>query len=157
MQDLGLPPGFTSGTTISRGINAAGDIVGDFQDQDVDIGLLWKSDGTLVELNSLPDNEGTTAYAINDLNQVVGAARSAAVVVNGIAERLAWIWQNGDMQDLNTLIDPSDPLKPYVQFTSATSINDAGQIAALGFDSRTGTCARRCPVETYLLVPSSGP
>ena len=42
------------------------------------------------------------------------------------------------MQDLNALIDPTDPLKPYVLLTGAIAVNDSSQILADGYDSRTG-------------------
>jgi hypothetical protein len=41
------------------------------------------------------------------------------------------------MNDLNTLIVASDPLKPYVTLTSAVGINDSLLILANGVDSRT--------------------
>ncbi len=40
------------------------------------------------------------------------------------------------MRDLNSLIDPGDPLRPYVTLWDATAINCAGDIAAWGSDSR---------------------
>jgi hypothetical protein len=42
------------------------------------------------------------------------------------------------MQDVNELIDPADPLKPYVTLTRGDFINDRGDILAYGNDSRTG-------------------
>ena len=41
------------------------------------------------------------------------------------------------MNDLNTLISATDPLKPYVTLTSAVGINDSLLILANGVDSRT--------------------
>ena len=48
----------------------------------------------------------------------------------------AFLWKNDGkgMRDLNDLIDPADPLKPYVVLTKAVDINDAGDIVAEGFD-----------------------
>ena len=37
-----------------------------------------------------------------------------------------------------TCIDPTDPSKPYITLTSGDFINDRGDIAAEGTDSRTG-------------------
>jgi len=42
------------------------------------------------------------------------------------------------MQDLNKLIDPTDPLKPYITLTSGDFINDRSDILAEGIDSRKG-------------------
>jgi PEP-CTERM motif len=39
-------------------------------------------------------------------------------------------------RDLNDLIDPADPLRPYVNLFEGADINDRGQILAHGFDSR---------------------
>ncbi len=52
----------------------------------------------------------------------------------------AFLWRNDGtkIQDLNKLIDPTDPLKPYVTLTSGDFINDSGDIVAEGTDSRTG-------------------
>ena len=36
------------------------------------------------------------------------------------------------MLDLNALIDPADPLQPYVSLFEGVDINDLGQILAMG-------------------------
>jgi hypothetical protein len=54
------------------------------------------------------------------------------------------------MFDLNSLIDPYDPLFGYVQLTQANSINDLGQIAVHGFNRAAGTQTY------YLLTPVTG-
>lgn len=50
------------------------------------------------------------------------------------------MWRNDGTatQDLNQLIDPKDPLKPYITLTDGRFINASGDIAAYGLDSRTG-------------------
>jgi hypothetical protein len=50
--------------------------------------------------------------------------------------------------DLNTLVDPTDALAPYVTLQEATAINDSGWIVANGVDSRGGNFA-------YLLTPET--
>ena len=40
------------------------------------------------------------------------------------------------MHDLNELIDPADPLRPYVTLHFGNDINDLGQVLAQGYDSR---------------------
>ncbi len=42
------------------------------------------------------------------------------------------------MRDLNGLIDPTDPLQPFVILREGVDINDLGQIAANGSVNRTG-------------------
>jgi Abnormal spindle-like microcephaly-assoc'd, ASPM-SPD-2-Hydin len=46
------------------------------------------------------------------------------------------------MQDLNKLIDPTDPLKPYITLTVGEIIDGLGDIVADGTDSRTVTSTR---------------
>jgi hypothetical protein len=42
------------------------------------------------------------------------------------------------MLDLNELIDPGDPLQPYIELTIAYDINNDGAIVAVGRNSLTG-------------------
>jgi hypothetical protein len=52
----------------------------------------------------------------------------------------AFLWRNDgtSIQDLNALIDPTDPLKPNISLTNGDFINDFGDVVAEGTDSRTG-------------------
>ena len=72
-------------------------------------------------------------YAINASGQVTGCVLTA-----GDAAQHAFLWDGTTMQDLNALIDPADPLQPFVTLVEGVDINDRGQILANGFDSRTG-------------------
>lgn len=49
--------------------------------------------------------------------------------------------------DLNTLIDPTDPSKPFVVLNEAIGVNELGQIAANGGDSRNSR------INGFLLTP----
>ena len=53
--------------------------------------------------------------------------------------------------DLNTLINPSDPLAQYVTLIQGEAINDSGVILANGIDSRTGQ------TQAYIVTPNTGP
>ncbi|HKU88419.1 MAG TPA: hypothetical protein VJP84_01405 [Steroidobacteraceae bacterium] len=64
---------------------------------------------------------------------------------------IATVWDNGQVADLNTLIHPDDPLRAFVSLTTATLINDRGEIAARGTDSRT------VGLSYYFLKPVRGP
>jgi probable HAF family extracellular repeat protein len=66
-------------------------------------------------------------YAINASGFVVGDG------VNGLAHAFLY---NGTTIDLNTLVQSTDPLKPYVTLTDARGINDNGLIVVNGVDSR---------------------
>lgn len=61
----------------------------------------------------------------------------------------ALLWQDGAVYDLNTLIAPDDPLKPYALLLPGSGINLHGQIAVTGQDSRIPGN----PFITFLLTP----
>jgi probable HAF family extracellular repeat protein len=83
---------------------------------------------------------GTMSYArgVNSLGQVTGVAFLAG---NKIYHAFLWRNDGTKIQDLNNLIDPTDPLKRYVTVTDADVINDYGDILTLGTDNRTGISA----------------
>jgi len=74
--------------------------------------------------------------------------------VTGLASTIdeaghAFLW-DGMMQDLNALIDPADPLQPFVTLGIGVDINSLGQILTTnGFDSRTFES------HAYLVTPVS--
>ena len=81
---------------------------------------------------------GGTHSQANDINasgQVTGDANLTGDTVSH-----AFLWRNDGtkIQDLNKLIDPTDPLKPYITLTHGRFINDPGNILAEGTDSLTG-------------------
>ena len=98
--------------------------------------FVWMNDGT--PMKDLGTFGGADSYAtdINASGQVTGTAYLA-----GNAVYRAFLWRNDGtkIHDLNTLIDPTDPLKPYVTLTNGYFINDRGDILAHGVDSRMGT------------------
>jgi probable HAF family extracellular repeat protein len=77
----------------------------------------------MTNLGTLPGDTNAEAYGINVANQVVGQSGD----VDGIGGR-AFIYSNGTMTDLNTLIDPSSG---WV-LNAARAINDDGQITGYG-------------------------
>ena len=91
------------------------------------------------------------AWDINNGGQIVGS--STLTLDGGI---IAVIWDNGQIVDLNSFLDIS--LKQEGWFlTSATSINDSGQILAQMFNHqlREGRQALLTPVpepETYAML-----
>ncbi len=93
----------------------------------------WQSLGTL----------GSTsggALAVNDNGAIVG---SSALAGNA-SQTHAFLYQNGTMTDLNSLL----PLSyAGITLVDATSINDLGQIVAFGQSSPNG------PLQDYLLTP----
>ena len=49
----------------------------------------------------------------------------------------ATLWTEGSVYDINSLIDPADPLREYVTLQHASHINKRGDILARGTDSRS--------------------
>ncbi len=118
------------------GINNNGDIVGEVTtivfDPDLDMedyvpeGFLY-SENNLTLLGDLGANS-SNAYAISDDGKIVG--RSQLPNASGTAI----IYQNGEMTDLSTLIDPNDPLYGQFILNFAFDISDNGKfITGYGF------------------------
>ena len=79
----------------------------------------------LTDLGTLSGDTMSLAYDINDFGQVVGT--SFASIGRG------FIWQGGQMIDLNTLdLNTLIESVPPLTITSATAINERGDIAATG-------------------------
>jgi probable HAF family extracellular repeat protein len=79
----------------------------------------------MTDLGTLPGDVHSVGQAINCQGQVVG--RTSDADFNGVG----YLWENGVMSDLNTLIPADSPL--YI--TDANGINDLGQIVAIGLTS----------------------
>jgi probable HAF family extracellular repeat protein len=120
MTDLG--PG--SGNAI----NASGQVTGG---NDAPGHAFIYANGAMTDLGTLPGGATSTGYAINATGQIVGASAIA-----GSATTHAFFY-NGAMQDMNSLVSATDPLKPYVTLTDAHGINDSRLIVVNGVDSRT--------------------
>ena len=101
------------GGGTAYGINDAGQAVGGNGTRAV----LWEN-GAMTDLGTLPGDDFSVAYAINNGGQVVGAS------CGGTCEWFrAFLWQNGTMTDLGSLGGPSS--------TVAYGINSAGQIVGV--------------------------
>ncbi|HJZ83303.1 MAG TPA: hypothetical protein VKD91_23240 [Pyrinomonadaceae bacterium] len=79
--------------------------------------------GGLLDLGTLPGDTFSSAAHINAFGQVVGWSAPA-----DFGTSRGFLWSNGVMQDLNTLI----PADSGWQITSANGINDLGQIVGVG-------------------------
>jgi probable HAF family extracellular repeat protein len=124
---------------------------------------------TVIDLGTLPVNDtesglSSAAYDINDLNQVVGSSRliTANTSLNDPAKYHAFIWEDGQMSDLNSMVQE---LPAGWILNRATAINENGDIAGVGlfagidgvmqehgFLLTNGTIAAPPPVENPLPV-----
>ena len=93
------------------------------------------------DLGVLPGDFVGAGLAINNNGEVVGPSFSAPGPTSGSPR--AFLWQNGVMSDLNSLVPVDSPL--YLLL--ADGINDAGEIAGFGVDTTTGN------IHAFLATP----
>jgi len=107
-------------------VNEAGQAVGvGFDSSNVQHALFWNApaeDTAPIDLGALGPG-GSTARSINDQGQIVGVSAGKA-----------FLYENGQMVDLNTLIAPTAGLT----LADAFAINNEGMIVARGRSSNTG-------------------
>ena len=129
--------GTLGGTTQARGLNNLRQLVGDSQlGNGMPTHAFLYYQGKLADLGTLTPGYGSSsAAAINDLGEIVGRSD---VLPAGASQGVqhAFLYTRRNMQDLNALIAPEDPLRPFVTLADAVGINCAGWIVANGYDSR---------------------
>jgi probable HAF family extracellular repeat protein len=117
--------GNLGGTTLNVAfyINNQGQVVGQsgLSDGITFHAFLWTKDAGMRDLGTLPGDIWSWANNINNKGQAVGTSFPAT-------GGRAFIWQNGVMTDLNTLIPAGSPL----YLLEAFGINDRGQISGFG-------------------------
>jgi probable HAF family extracellular repeat protein len=138
MQDLGVLHGDYS---YANAINDLGQITGNLNlhpGKNSTHAFVWMNDGTPIRDIGSAGGASTIPYSINSVGQVTGDGS-----VRGNTAIHAFVWRNDGtkIQDLNNLIDPRDPLKPYVILQSGRIIDDQGDILVYGTDTRTGQYA----------------
>jgi probable HAF family extracellular repeat protein len=116
--DLGGLGGVTNNYAV--GINNAGQIAGqsDPPGDATTYAVLWQN-GAITPLYPLPGDVSSGFGDINAKGQVVGASCDV------IGNCRAFLWDDGVMIDLNSLVPPDSPL----YLTYAEGINDRGEIA----------------------------
>lgn len=118
LTDLGTLGGYNSEALYA---NDAGEVVGraDFSPASTDHhAFLWRQGEGMKDLGTVAGQSQTTAFGINSRSQVVGDANHNA-----------WLWEDGSIVDLNSLVPPDSS----VHVAMATAINDRGEIVAAGF------------------------
>lgn len=110
------------------GINDFGQAVGTTNlpySGSVNHAIFWDADAarTPTDLGTLPGDDQSDAAGINNAGQIIGTSRL------GTGTPRAYVYQNGAMQDLASLVDPADG---YWTIDRVSAINNAGQIVANG-------------------------
>jgi probable HAF family extracellular repeat protein len=105
--------------------------------------FLWQKHAGMIDLGTLAGDVNSSGDGINNKGQVVGGSCSQDVE----SSCRAYLWQNGVMTDLNTLIPPNSPL--YLLEATGT-INDRGQIAGIALQISTGE------THAFLATPTRG-
>jgi len=102
--------------------------------------FLWTKTAGMLDLHTLPGDVASVGLAINDSGTAIGLSLDAG------GNPRAFIWQNGVITDLNTLI-PAD--SPFLVLFVADVINSSGEIAGFGLTNSF-------EVHGFLATPSSG-
>lgn len=100
--------------------------------------FVWTAATGMKALPMAADDIRSEALGINDKDQIVGLSRGPS----GIR---AVLWENGILEELNSLTLPGSPYLLY-----ANDINDAGEIVGEAFDATTGTAP------AFVAVPQPG-
>lgn len=107
--------------------------------------FLWTEQGGMQDLGTLPGDAISEATGINNLGQVIGVSYTA-----GFASSRAFLWQNGVMTDLNTLIPPDSSL----YLISTGDINDSGEITGQACVLSNGACTSEVPAFVAIPTPA---
>jgi len=142
------PPGSDYVISTGASINDAGTVVGGTR-SDVLHSFMWTRAMGKRDLGTVEQDLGSFATGINAKGQVVGAScvnDATCNITNPELQSRAYLWQNGVMRDLNSLVAGNTSLYLII----AQAINDRGQIVGLAFDGETGqpTAFLATPVRT---------
>jgi len=90
---------------------------------------LWQNDAahTATDLGALPGDNESTAMFVNSAGQVIGFSDTGSLPAFDASR--AFLWQNGELYELSSLIDPADGAWTI---TGLFAMNNAGQIVAIG-------------------------
>ena len=148
MQDLGT---FGGKGSIAFGINNSGHVVGGAMTKSGDVhAFLWQGSSGMLDLGTL-GGIGSIAFGINKSGQIVGKTTTQTLqgldaFLNVSGEEHAFLYTDGKMTDLNTMIDPASGW----HLSSAAAITDLGQIVGSGINKAGQSHA-------FLLTPDSSP
>ena len=136
MRDLGIR------WSAAADINTPAQIVGEMRVASGDYhAFLYQQDGT-IDLGTL-DGAASSAYAINDAGQVVGEA-TTFIAGTAYPSSRGFLFENGAMSDLGSLgyyCPTTDLTEDCEERSSATDVNNQGQVAGFSTTSSYGTHA----------------
>ena len=139
--DLGNLGGQTgqAGGNAAYNVNNRGQVVGgsDLEGDTTFHAFLWTRKTGMQDLGTLSGDLASNGISINDGGSVVGVSLDANF------NPRAFLWENGVMTDLNTLVAADSPL----HLLTGCSINSRGEITGLGLTS-TGE------IHSYLATPN---
>ena len=139
--DLGNLGGQTgqAGGNAAYNVNNRGQVVGgsDLEGDTTFHAFLWTRKTGMQDLGTLSGDLASNGISINDGGSVVGVSLDANF------NPRAFLWENGVMTDLNTLVAADSPL----YLLTGCSINSRGEITGLGLTS-TGE------IHSYLATPN---
>jgi probable HAF family extracellular repeat protein len=130
------PPGSDHLISAGASINDAGVVVGGTR-SDVLHSFMWTRATGKRDIGTVEQDLGSFATGINAKGQVVGAScvnDATCDITNPELQSRAYLWQNGVMRDLNSLVAGNTSLYLII----AQAINDKGQIVGLAFDGEIG-------------------
>jgi len=149
-----LPTLGGKGWNTPMAINNAGAVAG-FSDLPGDVkgavltpnfqAFLWSREGGIRNLRTLPGDVFSQATGINDFGQIAGTSFDANF------NSRVFLWQDGVMYDLNTLVQPNAPL----YLLASGDINDRGEITGLACVLASGTCSRVLHTFVAIVAPAT--
>ena len=108
----------------ANAVNDRGDVVGWAQSPTAVLAFLWK-DGVMTSLGTVNGDACSVSDGINSQEQVVGESSPSCF---GEPAEEAFLWENGSMVDLNTVIHANSGM----ELRHAFSVNDHGEINGEG-------------------------
>ena len=133
MRDLGTLGGATG---LVNAMNDAGEVIGYAETTDSTHAYVWKN-GKMTDLGTLAGDCFSGAFGINSRTQVVG--QSITCDFTGFR---AFLWQDGNMIDLNVFVPPGVDLT----LTDVEQINDSGEMFGIGTLANGESCIPADPV-----------
>lgn len=120
------------GSSVANGINDLGQVVGSSHPPFGSRAVLWSGDAahSAIELPLLPGDNYGSAWAINNGGQILGYSAYGVPGTWEIGPSRPVIWRDGGIFELQSLLDPLTGTGWVL--TSATAINQQGQIVAIG-------------------------